>query len=835
MSLGVSLSHSGHVLPSNGRRLSIHLRQRAVNKKKNNRGLRQSPVNNDISQATLDTQAREAIKDLFPKIPDKDIHEIICRAFQKGKDRVGTAVELPLSRRVQLAVVAHIRHVYTNYDRLLRIGTREEARAQIEKPCLDQLVRWRGDDDDDPNAMEEILREVIVIDDDDDDYDDNEDKRRSSISHHDDRDGSVEIISSHAFADEVQTRLVDYGASRKVKDDRQYSPESDDRESAHNARDRQQPRLQEDLPRFDRNGVHHHRWQEALHRHRMNQGPVFTADKEPVLQELASSRTGTVFRSEAATGLRCPERLVQPDSLDHERYQQPQNSPYSQLLPRFEQAKIQDHATGAMNRGRNERYTKIGQVYVPTQHNSHSVGDRQVKLIVSDQEREADDHHHFKPHVEPWRSSPSLEFQDVIRDPRIQYLTRQQERMLPSEESGFQSLKYQQRASFESGPESAVFAHREERNPRIINLRDREVQAVNPRRSNDLLVRSPEISSRQERAYLISRKQDNQLSGCDGSSKFNPHTDAGSHSDRQRPAQMLQTHLDAAGHQPRIMIDGRERPSHHERIEVPLVAPRSVGDPRSFLGSTPRTITYSQSFPTLQHSQKQLPALQGSLRPHVTSHRDVVQLGREPFDPGALDISASSPAKFDVYGQGTKYDIAGQSIRPEYRKRYVEDGQGENVPNQNAYLTSQNDPHDAHVHERSRTGIFLRELGSGWQPSPDGGIFRPVEVQSRSPLKCPSNQPSNPEPAHALFDRQQEMSMRESSGRNPGLEPSTSDNFLRFEDRFKQELAPYDHSEKALALQLVKRTDASDSRYDLTNSTWTPWGRRKAQEIIVID
>lgn len=83
MSLGVSLSHSGHVLPSNGRTLSIHQHQGSVNKNKNNRGLRHSPVNNDISQATLDTQAREAIKDLFPKIPDKDLHEIICRAFQK--------------------------------------------------------------------------------------------------------------------------------------------------------------------------------------------------------------------------------------------------------------------------------------------------------------------------------------------------------------------------------------------------------------------------------------------------------------------------------------------------------------------------------------------------------------------------------------------------------------------------------------------------------------------------------------------------------------------------------------------------------------------------------
>lgn len=272
---------------------------------------------------------------------------------------------------MQLAVVAHIRHVYTNYDRLLRIGTRQEARAQVEKPCLDQLVQWRSDDDDDPNAMEEILREVIVIDDDDDDeFDDHEDKRRSPISDHNDREGSVEIISSHAYADEVQMRPVDYSTPRKfAKDDRQYSLESDDREVARDTRNRQQPytrQLQDDLPRFDRNGVHHHRWQEALHRHRMNQGPAFTLLNEPVLQEKDSSHRGTLVESEIGPGLRRPERLLQLNSLEHERYQQPQNIPHSQVLSHYRLAKPTDHVMGAVTGGPNERFNTIEQVSVST-------------------------------------------------------------------------------------------------------------------------------------------------------------------------------------------------------------------------------------------------------------------------------------------------------------------------------------------------------------------------------------------------------------------------------------------------------------------------------------
>src|SRR5271155_3516523 len=71
-------------------------------------------------QITVNTEARDAIKDLFPNIPDNDMHQIIKTAFQKGRHRVGTANELPLIRRAQLSVVAHIRHMYTDYDRLLR-------------------------------------------------------------------------------------------------------------------------------------------------------------------------------------------------------------------------------------------------------------------------------------------------------------------------------------------------------------------------------------------------------------------------------------------------------------------------------------------------------------------------------------------------------------------------------------------------------------------------------------------------------------------------------------------------------------------------------------------
>ena len=85
-----------------------------------------------------------------------------------------------MSRRVQLAVLAHIRHNHTRYDQLLRETTYVNARKAVEPVCLDILVKWRGDEETGRDQLDEILYEVVVIsdsdsDDDDDDEDDEND------------------------------------------------------------------------------------------------------------------------------------------------------------------------------------------------------------------------------------------------------------------------------------------------------------------------------------------------------------------------------------------------------------------------------------------------------------------------------------------------------------------------------------------------------------------------------------------------------------------------------------------------------------------------------------
>ncbi|KAH8687832.1 hypothetical protein BGZ60DRAFT_394599 [Tricladium varicosporioides] len=137
------------------------------------------------SQEEINKQADAAIRDLFPRIPNTDRTMIIEHAFRKGaqfhgEPTVGLQADLPLSRRVQLAVLAHIRHTHTRYDKLLRETTWMNARKAVEPVCLDVLVKWRGDEETGRDQMDEILREVVIItDSEDSDDSDSEDDSSS--------------------------------------------------------------------------------------------------------------------------------------------------------------------------------------------------------------------------------------------------------------------------------------------------------------------------------------------------------------------------------------------------------------------------------------------------------------------------------------------------------------------------------------------------------------------------------------------------------------------------------------------------------------------------------
>ncbi|OXN26389.1 hypothetical protein CDV57_04610 [Aspergillus fumigatus] len=245
-------------------------------------------ANSEASQITINTEARDVLRDLFPNIPDNDLNQIIKTAFQKGQRKVGTAVELPLARRAQLAVVAHIRHIYTDYDRLLKTTSFHEARSAVEEPTLAKLVEWRGDDENGKTVLEDVFREVIVISDDDD-----SDAEEGEVSRSINRDHSIEIVSSHQRADELQMRPVNFShptvqdSHLDISDDEpppgfRFIPES--------------PKKR----RLDRRGFsRYHAWDRALNRYRKgtyhqhrfyadstgHPGPLLTA-RQPVQENI---------------------------------------------------------------------------------------------------------------------------------------------------------------------------------------------------------------------------------------------------------------------------------------------------------------------------------------------------------------------------------------------------------------------------------------------------------------------------------------------------------------------------------------------------------------------
>jgi hypothetical protein len=116
----------------------------------------------------------------------------------QGTNRVGNAKELTLARRVQLAVVAHIRHMYTDYDKLLKTGSWMQARQNVEHVSLAKLKEWRDEAGEQSNEIEDTFREVIVLDDEDESSDED------SFSTPDEREQSMEIVSSRATARDLQ-------------------------------------------------------------------------------------------------------------------------------------------------------------------------------------------------------------------------------------------------------------------------------------------------------------------------------------------------------------------------------------------------------------------------------------------------------------------------------------------------------------------------------------------------------------------------------------------------------------------------------------------------------
>ncbi|EGE85736.1 hypothetical protein BDDG_08681 [Blastomyces dermatitidis ATCC 18188] len=92
------------------------------------------------------SKARALLRAQFPAMPAETLETVLGHAFLKGSRRVGRSGKVASEEvKVGLAVDAHIRHVHTEYERLLRDGVqREEARKRVWGAVRRVRELWEG-------------------------------------------------------------------------------------------------------------------------------------------------------------------------------------------------------------------------------------------------------------------------------------------------------------------------------------------------------------------------------------------------------------------------------------------------------------------------------------------------------------------------------------------------------------------------------------------------------------------------------------------------------------------------------------------------------------------
>ncbi|KAL8670741.1 MAG: hypothetical protein Q9168_004734 [Polycauliona sp. 1 TL-2023] len=563
----------------------------------------------EMSQKEIDAQATSAIRELFPRIPDEDVQQIITRAFTKGTAKVGTATDQPFIRRVHLAVGAHIRHMYTDYDSLLKVDKHNwlTARAMVQPITLDKIIEWR-DEKDEPDAVEDILREVIVIP--DDEEDESEDERDSA------RQNSVEVVSSRECADNVQVQPFDDGASdEETRRNRLMSPEDDWAPGVRFIRRISTPpaerRRHQD--RVDRQHAHRTRvWQEAVSR-RKNTAHTGHGFATPSMYQPHSQRLAPPNSAYSQPAFMDPSeyesRAVRTDSRSlyaNADVEQPAVGPYDALR--------------AMDRDRNRQYWPSGQnmkdVKASLSNNTHA---------------HSPDNRTYLAHERLGDGQNPSRFSNDLRDrPAVSpFVLPESERLVPSVENESHALRGQEPLHHVASGPSDRQLHDGLFGPRILELDDPDTPTLKRRRIEDIdwatrITRNVTDVHNQESAPLAYRNPP-----YDGPSTTNPTSSGASRSqvpgyDQRYPRRIQLVPINRSprpdegdGPTSAIFQHGREdeirvpqplrdpRSRHEPHVDSPLRQGRSQPQQELFAGPASRAIFPNHQLSPEVHKREQ--------------------------------------------------------------------------------------------------------------------------------------------------------------------------------------------------------------------------------------
>jgi hypothetical protein len=130
--------------PATGKAIGLHIPRAVYQEVKANAAASATARQNAVlrkDERDLESAAAVLAR-LFPQMPPKSAEEVLGHAFMKGSGRVGRSQTLTVEQKVRSAVLAHIRHVHTPYDKLLRTISREDAREQIWSVVQDIARSW---------------------------------------------------------------------------------------------------------------------------------------------------------------------------------------------------------------------------------------------------------------------------------------------------------------------------------------------------------------------------------------------------------------------------------------------------------------------------------------------------------------------------------------------------------------------------------------------------------------------------------------------------------------------------------------------------------------------
>ncbi len=95
------------------------------------------------AQSALQENFRTAVERRFPRIPAGEAKRLARYACARGSDRVGalSGADGYIDHAVELAVIAHIRHHFTDYHALLNDGIDRDLAREMVRTKLERYLR----------------------------------------------------------------------------------------------------------------------------------------------------------------------------------------------------------------------------------------------------------------------------------------------------------------------------------------------------------------------------------------------------------------------------------------------------------------------------------------------------------------------------------------------------------------------------------------------------------------------------------------------------------------------------------------------------------------------